>query len=133
MGLFQLLNKLVAVDVVGRVAMLCRYKAQGGGQMSLAHTCWSEEYHVLPIHQDAHGKQNGDLAFVDGWLEGEIEIVQSLLDGEAGHLNLLLISPPPFGFGFLRKDMIQNIHNIEVFRRRPFQVIVQAIQGVLHH
>ena len=132
MGLFELLNKLVAVDVVGREAMLGGHKAQGGGQMSLAHTWRSEEYHVLTVFQETHGGQFVDLALVDGGLEGEIEIVQSLLDGEAGHLNLLLISPPPFGFGFLRKDMIQNIHNIEVFRHSPFQVIVQDFQGVLH-
>ena len=52
-----------------------------------------KEYHVLPILQEAHGGQFVDLALVDGGLEGEIEIVQGLLDRKAGHLNLLLVSP----------------------------------------
>ena len=68
--------------------------------MSLAHTWRSEEYYILPVFQEAHGGQFVDLALVDGGLEGEIEIVQGLLDGKAGHLDLLLIGPSPFGFGF---------------------------------
>ena len=64
MGLFELLNKLVAVDAVGREAMFCRHKAQGGGQMSLAHTWWSEEHHILPVFQETHGGQLVDLALV---------------------------------------------------------------------
>ena len=28
--------------------------------------------------------------------------------------------------------MVQNIHDIEVFRYRPFQVVVQDFQGVFH-
>ena len=37
MRFFELLNELVAIDVVSREPMLCCYKAQGGGQMGLAH------------------------------------------------------------------------------------------------
>ena len=35
-GLFELLNKLVAVDVVGRETVLCCHQAQSGGKMGLA-------------------------------------------------------------------------------------------------
>ena len=129
MSLFQLLNKLVAVDVVGGEPVLSRHKAQGGGQMSLAHTWWSKEYHVLPVLQETHGGQFVDLAFVDGWLEREIEVVQGLLNGKARHLDLLLIGSFPLGFGFFREDVIQNFHNVEVLRHGPFQVIVQNLQG----
>ena len=66
--------------------MLSRRKAQGQGQMGLAHTWWTKEYHILPILQEAHGGQLVDLALVDGGLEGEIKVVQGLFDGEAGHL-----------------------------------------------
>ena len=66
--------------------------------LSLAHTGRPEEYHVLPILQETHGGKLVDLALVDGGLEGEIEVVQGLLNGEAGHLDLLLIGPFPLGF-----------------------------------
>ena len=59
-----MLNKLVAIHVVSGEAMLGGHKAQGGGQMGLAHTWWSEEYHVLPILQEAHGGQLIDLPLV---------------------------------------------------------------------
>ena len=100
MGLLELLNKLMAVDVVGRETVLCRHKAQSGGQMGLAHAGRAKEDHILPVFQEAHGGQFVDLALVDGGLEGEIEVVQGLLNGESGHLDLLLIGPSPLGFGF---------------------------------
>ena len=112
--------------------MLCRHKAQGRGQMDLAHAGRAEKHHVLPVFREAHGGQLVDLALVDGGLEEEIEIAQSLLDVETGHLDLLLIGPLSLGFGLFRKDMIQNTHNVEVFCHRPFQVVVQNFQRVLH-
>ena len=36
-GLLELFNELVAIDVVGGETVLCRHQAQGGGQMGLAH------------------------------------------------------------------------------------------------
>ena len=74
MGLFELLDELVAIHVVGGEAMLGRHKAQHGGQMSLAHTWRTEEYHVLPVFQEAHGGQLIDLPLVNGGLEREIEV-----------------------------------------------------------
>ena len=83
MGLLELLNKLMAVDVVGGETVLCCHKAQSGGQMGLAHTGRAKEDHILPVFQEAHGGQFVDLALVDGGLEREIEVVQGLLNGEA--------------------------------------------------
>lgn len=82
--------------------------------MSLAHTWRAEEDYILPILQKTHGGQLVDLALVYGGLEGEIEVVQGLLDGEAGHLDLFLIGPFSLGFGLFRKDMVQDIHNKEL-------------------
>ena len=82
MGLLELLNQLVAVDIVSGETMLRRHKPQGGGQMSLAYPGWAEEHHILPVFQEAHGGQFVDLALIDGGLEGEIKVVQGLLDGE---------------------------------------------------
>ena len=62
--------------------MLGRHKAQGGGEMGLAHTWRAEEDYVLTLLQEAHGGQLVDLALVNGGLEGEIEVVQGLLDGK---------------------------------------------------
>ena len=53
-SLLELLNELVAVDVVGRESVPRRHQAQSGGQMGLAHTRRPEEYHVFPILQEAH-------------------------------------------------------------------------------
>ena len=78
--------------------MLCRHQAQGRDQMGLAHTGRAEKDCILPVLQETHGGKLVDLALVDGGLEGEIKIVQSLLDGKSGHLDLLLIGPFPFGF-----------------------------------
>ncbi len=105
-GLFQLRNERMAVDVVSRKTMLRGHKAEGGGQMGLAHAGRPEEDYILPVFQKAHGGQLVDLTLVNGGLEGEIKVVQGLLDGETGHLDLLLISPVPLGFGFLSKDMV---------------------------
>ena len=76
----------MAVDVVGGEPVLSSHQAQGGGQMSLAHTWRSEEYYILPVFQEAHGSQLIDLALVDGGLEREIEVVQGFLNGKARHL-----------------------------------------------
>ena len=100
--------------------------------MGFAHPGRAEEDHVLPVFQETHGGQLVNLALVNGGLEGEIEIVQGFLDWETGHLNLLLVGPFPLGFGFFRKDMVQDIHNIEVFRHSPFQIVVQNLQGIFH-
>ena len=64
MGLFELLNKLVAIDVVGGEPVLSRHKAQGGGQMSLAHAGRVEKNYILPVFQETHGGQLVDLALV---------------------------------------------------------------------
>jgi len=42
----QLLNHLVAVDIVGGEAVLC-IKAEGGGQVGLTHPGRSEKHHIL--------------------------------------------------------------------------------------
>ena len=132
MCLLELLNELVAVDIVGRETVLCRHKTQGRGQMGLAYTGRPEEYYIFSVFQKAHGGQFVNLALIYGGLEGKIEVVQGLLDREPGHLDLFLIGPSPLGFGFFREDMVQNIHNVEILRHRPFQIIVQDFQGVLH-
>ena len=64
MGFLKLLDELVAVDVVDRKAVPGGHKAQGGGQVGLVCTRRPEEYHVLPILQEAHGGQFVDLALV---------------------------------------------------------------------
>ena len=107
-------------------------KAHLASALGLAHTGRPEEYHVFPVLQEAHGGKLVDLALVDGGLEGEIKVIQGFLNGEAGHLDLFLIGPFPLGFGFFRKDMVQNVHNVEIFRHRPFQIVIQNLQGVLH-
>ena len=72
MGFFELLNKLVAVDVVGGKSVLGGHKAQGGGKVGFAHARRAEEDHVFSIFQEAHGGQFVDLALVNRGLEGEI-------------------------------------------------------------
>lgn len=78
-------------------------------------------FQYLPISQKTHGGQLIGLTFVDGGLERKIEVVQSLLNGENGYLNLLLIGPSPFGFCFFRKDVIQDLHDVEIFCYHSFQ------------
>ena len=75
------------------------HKAQSGGQMGLAHPRRTEEDYILPVFQETHGGQFVDLALINEGLEREIEVLQSFLDGEAGHLDLFLIGPFPLGFG----------------------------------
>ena len=48
MSLFQLLNELVAVDVVSGKSVPCGHKAQSGNQMGLAHAGRVKEYHIFP-------------------------------------------------------------------------------------
>ena len=83
MCFFELLNELMAVDVVSGKPVLCRHEAQCGGQMSLAHAGRAEEDHVFSVFQEAHGGQFIDLALINRGLEREIEVVQGLLDREA--------------------------------------------------
>ena len=74
---------------------------------SLLHNLFGdfEEDHVFSVFQEAHGGQFIDLALINRGLEGEIEVVQGLLNGEAGHLDLFLIGPFPLGLRFFRKDI----------------------------
>ena len=83
MCFFELLNELVAVDIVSGKAVLSGHKAQGRGKVGLAHARGTKEDHVFSIFQEAHGGQFVDLALVNGGLEGEIEVVQGFPDGEA--------------------------------------------------
>ena len=50
--------------------------------MGLAHTWRTKEDHVFSIFQEAHGSQFVDLALINRGLEGKIEVIQGLLDGE---------------------------------------------------
>ena len=69
-GLFELLNKLVAIHVISGEPMLGGYKAQGRGQMGLAHGGRAKEHHILPVFQEAQGGQFVDLPLVNGgWKE----------------------------------------------------------------
>ena len=54
-GLLELFNELVAVDVVGGETVLCCHQAQGGDQMGLAHTGRAEKDYILPVLQETHG------------------------------------------------------------------------------
>lgn len=87
-----------SVDVVGGEAVLSRYKAQSEGEMGLAHAGWAEKYHILPAFQETHGGQPVDLALINRGLKGKTQVVQRLLDGKHGHLDLLLISQCPLEF-----------------------------------
>ena len=51
MSLFELLNELVAVDVVGGKAVLSRHTTQSGGEMGLADAGRTEEDHIFSIFQ----------------------------------------------------------------------------------
>ena len=59
--------------------------------MGLAYARRAEEDHIFPVLQEPHGGQFVDLALINGGLEGEIEVIQSLPDGKARHLDLFLI------------------------------------------
>ena len=112
--------------------MLCRHQPEGRGQVGLSNTRRAEEYDIFSVLQKAHGSRFINLALVDGGLKGKIKVVQGLFDGEAGHLQLLFVGAFVFRFGLFGKDVIQNLHNVEVFRNSPFQVVVQDFQCVLH-
>ena len=122
-GLFKLLNELMAVDVVGREPVLGSHQAECGSQVGFAYTRWAEKYHVFSVLQKAHGSEFIDLALVDGGLKGKVKVVQGFLDGEAGHLYLLFVGTFAFGFGLFGKDMIKNLHNVEFVSNSPFQVV----------
>ena len=83
--------------------------------MRLAQARRPEKYHILPIFQETHSDQFVDLVFAYRGLEGKVKVIRGLLNGEAGHLDLLLIGSFSLEFRFLGKDMIQCIHNIEIF------------------
>ena len=100
MGFFQLLNELVAVGIIGGKPVLHGHKAQSRSQVGFAHTGQAKEDHIFSILQETHGSQLIDLTFVNRGLERKIEVIQYLLDGEPGHLNLLLVDSLPFGFCF---------------------------------
>ena len=76
--------------------------------MGLAYAWWAKKDDVFPILQEAHGGQLINLALIDGGLEGEIKVVQGLLDGKTRHLDLLLIGSFSLGFRFFCKDVVQN-------------------------
>ena len=100
-GLLELFNELVAVDVVGgETGAVQPPGPRAEARWVLPTPGGPEEDHIFPVFQETHGGQFIDLALVNGGLEREIEVVQGLLNGEAGHLNLLLIGPSPLGFGF---------------------------------
>ena len=51
--------------------------------MGLAHAWGAEEDDVFRILQETHGGQFVDLALINRGLEGEVEVVQGLLDRKA--------------------------------------------------
>ena len=51
--------------------------------MGLAHAGRAEEYYVLPVLQETHGGQFVNLALNYRGLEGKVEVLQGLFDGEA--------------------------------------------------
>ena len=78
MGLLELLNELVAVDIVSGEPVLRRYQAQGRSQVGFTYPRRAKEHHVFSVFQKPHGGQLVNLALVNGGLEGEVEIIQGL-------------------------------------------------------
>ena len=76
---FKLLNKLVAVDVVGGESVLRRHQTQGRGQMGLANAGRAEKHHIFSVFQETHGGQLVDLALINGGLEGKSSRAENLV------------------------------------------------------
>ena len=53
MGLFKLLNELMAVDVVGRESVLGSHQTKGGSQVGFAYTRRAEKDHMFSVLQKA--------------------------------------------------------------------------------
>ena len=123
MGFFELFNELVAVDVISRESVLRSHQTESGRQVGLAHAGRAEKDDIFSVPQKAHGSEFINLALVDGGLKGKVKVVQGLLDGESGHLDLLFVGAFAFGFGLFSKDVIENLHNVEFVCNSPFQVV----------
>ena len=89
LGVFvQHLNQIHHGEKVDVVALGDGGHSQGDGQVGLAHARWPQEQDVLTVGQEAHGGQLPHLTLVDGRLEGEVELVQGLDEGEMGQSGL---------------------------------------------
>ena len=131
-ALFELLNEGMAVDVVGGIPVFSCDHAQGICEVGFSDAGRAEKHDILGVLHETHGGKFVDLAYVDGRLEGEIKVLQSLFDGEPGHLNLFLVGPLTFVPGFLGKNMVKDIHDIQVILDGAFKVIIKNFNGIAH-
>jgi len=86
-GVAEVLDEVVGGDEVGAEAGVNGLDGEGDGKVRLADAGRSEEYHVLGLVDEAEGTELGDLAGIDGGLEVEVELVESLAGGESGHVE----------------------------------------------
>ena len=56
MRFLELLNELVAVDIVSREPVLRSHKTQSRGEMGFAYA-WAKEDHIFPISREMYGGQ----------------------------------------------------------------------------
>jgi len=78
-------NERHGLGEAGPVALGDGLDPQGDGQVGLSHPGRSQQDDVLPVGDVAAGCQLFDLLLVDGGLEGGVEALQGLDEGEAGH------------------------------------------------
>ena len=78
---FELLNELVAVDVVGGEPVLSSHQTKGGSQVGLSNTGRAKEDDIFSVLQEAHGSQFIDLALVDGGPPGLMTFSTNMLLG----------------------------------------------------
>jgi len=78
-------NERHGLGEAGPVALGDGLDAQGHGQMGFAHPGRPQQDDVLPVGDVAAACQLFDLLLVDGGLEAEVEALQGLDEGEAGH------------------------------------------------
>jgi hypothetical protein len=87
LGFLEVADQVVQGGEVDRVAGLAGGDGQADGEHGLADPGWAEEADIRLVLDEAEGGEVADLAGVQVGLEGEVELIEALVVGQARQLQ----------------------------------------------
>src|SRR5690606_5995550 len=107
--LLQRLDHIMGGGEIHRVPLLDCFQRQSNGQMGFAHARRTQEDQIFLMLHEPQGGQIPNPPFINGGLEGKIELIQRLMERQMCHTSLHPDKPFPFGRKLLLQQLVQKL------------------------
>jgi hypothetical protein len=126
----EVFQQLMGADEIDPVAVLDAAHAQSNGQMGLPDAGRTEQQHVGRFRDERQTGELADLTFVDGRLEGEVEVLEGALEREMSQACPGDKVPLTPGSHFDAEQIGEEVRVRQLAFRRGFQPWLQHLGGL---